>query len=257
MARKHLPKWIGAGYRVIVLQDRVRFDVHGAEVYHHGEYHGYAWAVNYLYRVVSGVSGAPVVVLIGDDMDPDPHKSPGEIRREFEERFPDTFGVMQPIGDPLSGVDRICGSPWVGRSFASRINGGVGPLWPGYYHFFADEELFDVTTMLGCLWQRRDLSHYHDHWSRRGERPPHLGAAQDNWDADKATHTERKSKGFPGHAPLFISPRNTGSSVADVVREFLKTVEGREPPDSSDSISIEAIWVRRFRNALKAVGGDR
>lgn len=239
MARKHLPKWVSAGYRVIVLQDRVRFDVPGCEIVHSDVYNGYAWAVNKLYREHPSVSGAEVVVLIGDDMEPDPFKSPGEIRKEFLANFPDTFGVMQPIGDDLSGVDRICGSPWVGRSFASRINGGRGPLWEEYFHFFADEELFDVSTRLSCLWQRKDLSHYHDHWTRSRTRPPHLSKAQENWDTDKSRHAKRKALGFPGSEPSWS--KVSRESFEDVAKDFLS--------DTADRSNL-TIWEARFRAAF-------
>jgi len=216
MAQAHLPKWVAMGYRVVMFQDpKCRFEVAGCEVYAAGSYVGYPAAINEMYGAVKGISAAPVVVLIGDDMDPDPFKSPAQIREEFLQKFPDTFGVMQPIGDTMDGTDRICGSPWVGRAFANRINKGRGPLWPEYFHFYADEELFNVTTKLGCLWQRRDLSHYHQHWTREGRhRPPHMTAAQDRWEIDKARHADRKSKGYPGHEPIswggdvVISPRN-------------------------------------------------
>ena len=214
-----------AGYRVIVLQDRVRFEIPGAEIYTVDVYEGYARSVNHLYRTVPGVADAPVVVFIGDDMEPDPSRSPGAIREEFLARFPDTFGVMQPIGDGLAGVDRICGSPWIGRSFATRINGGQGPFWPDYYHFFADEELHEVATRLGVLWQRRDLSHYHDHWTRRGERPPHLEEAQNRWSESKAIHDRRKAEGYPGHQPiLFASPAPDGGTVLDRIRKIAKGI---------------------------------
>lgn len=201
MAQAHLPKWVAMGYRVVMFQDKVRFEIPGCEVYPAGSYIGYPAAINEMYQAVKGIAAAPVVVLIGDDMDPDPFKSPAQIREEFLQKFPDTFGVMQPIGDTMDGTDRICGSPWVGRAYANRINQGRGPLWPEYFHFFADEEMFNVTMKLNCLWQRRDLSHYHNHWSRGGSRPPHMAKAQERWDTDKGRHDDRKAKGYPGHEP--------------------------------------------------------
>lgn len=241
MARRHLPKWVAHGYRVIVLQDRVRFDMPGCEVVHADDYHGYAWAVNKLYREHPGVSAAPVVVLIGDDMDPDPERSPGQLRDEFLAHFPDTFGVMQPIGDALPGVDRICGSPWVGRGFASRINGGTGVLREEYFHFFADEELHGVATRLGVLWQRRDVSHYHDHWTRRGERPTHLGKAQERWDEDKAKHDRRRDAGYPGHEPLRFGAA-AGETVVQVCDAFIA--------DGADRSNVDE-WVARFVSARR------
>ena len=94
-----------------------------------------------------------------------------------------TFGVMQPIGDlkawPASRIDRICGSPWLGREFCRRMYQGNGPFWPEYRHMFDDEELFEVSKRMGVLWQREDLTHRHEHWGRktlatRADIPPHF-----------------------------------------------------------------------------------
>ncbi len=125
-----------------------------------------------------------------------------------------TFGVMQPTGDRWGDdetgrrlwpdapamIDRICGSPWIGREFAQRINQGNGPFWPEYHHNWADEELQNVAIKLGVFWQRRDLTHFHDHARRQG------GAwreHQKGFDADyvrmKPLFDRRKAAGFPGH----------------------------------------------------------
>ena len=97
----------------------------------------------------------------------------GAFIRRFE-----TFGVMQATGDRWGEnepwaraqfpdapayIDRICGSPWIGREFARRMNQGKGPFWREYFHMFADEELQCVAQRLGVLWQRRDLTHHHEH----------------------------------------------------------------------------------------------
>jgi hypothetical protein len=133
-----------------------------------------------------------------------------------------TWGVMQPTGDrwgendaaswagkPKSAIiERICGSPWMGREFCRRINRGGGPLWQQYWHMFADEELHDVTEAMGILWQRRDLTHLHNHWARprllRSDMP--AWAAEINstteWDRSKKLFEIRKDGGFPGHEPI-------------------------------------------------------
>lgn len=125
-----------------------------------------------------------------------------------------TFGVMQPTGDRWldskgqCAIDRICGSPWIGREFAKRINQGRGPLWPEYHHMFADEELQNVALKYGVLWQRRDLIHEHKHWARpRGYREdmPQWAAAinsPEEWRASQTLFSERKAAGFPGSEPL-------------------------------------------------------
>jgi len=153
-----------------------------------------------------------------------------------------TFGVMQPTGDRWqegrcttcdglgkagryadnltrrpcpdcfgSGrsavIDRICGSPWLGREFCRRVNGGTGPLHEGYFHNFADEELQHVARKLGVLWQRRDLVQTHRHWSRkRGDwrdAPAWAQAINDpqvsDWKTSQALFNRRKGAGFPGH----------------------------------------------------------
>lgn len=130
-----------------------------------------------------------------------------------------TFGVMQPTGDRWGAdepyaqqmwpdapamIDRICGSPWLGRSFCERINQGEGPLWREYHHNWADEELQCVAKSLGILWQRRDLIHYHEHSRRK------IGGQwldfQQGFDADykrmEPVFRARKAAGFPGSEPL-------------------------------------------------------
>jgi hypothetical protein len=109
-------------------------------------------------------------------------------------------------------IDRICGSPWMGREFCRRMYQGSGPLYNGYYHNFADEELQNVARKLGVFWQRRDLCQEHRHWARpRGDvrDMPEWAAKindpkQSDWERSKALFQKRKAAGFPGHEPLEI-----------------------------------------------------
>lgn len=206
-AHKHLPNWVRRGYRVIIGQDRVRFDPPpGVEVVVLGSsYAGYARSVSLL------ISGAiprdvPVVVFGGDDMDPDPVLTAQEIARQYVERFPNLDGIMQPVGDPMDGTRRICGSPWVGREWLDNANNGAGPFHLGYPHFYADEELFDVSSVTGKLWQREDLTHYHDHWTRRGARNEIHDLLQPTWDSSKALYQQRRAARFPGAIPPRLLP---------------------------------------------------
>jgi hypothetical protein len=130
------------------------------------------------------------------------------------------FGVMQPTGDRWGEnepwarqqfpnapayIDRICGSPWMGRELCRRMYQGNGPLFEGYQHMYVDEELQCVAQSLGVLWQRRDLIHYHDHWGRtEGSAPEHLAEATSaaHWDRSRAIFNRRKAEGFPGHEPI-------------------------------------------------------
>lgn len=159
-----------------------------------------------------------------------------------------TFGVMQPTGDRWgdhqnththtahrdgSGrcnqcghpkdhnrhqhgayIDRVAGSPWMGREFCLRVNQGRGPLWPEYFHMGCDEELQAVATRLGVFWQRPDLIHLHKHWGR-GEggkmvdantMPDFLKRANslEEWQRYKALFAQREAAGFPGSEPLAL-----------------------------------------------------
>lgn len=157
-----------------------------------------------------------------------------------------TFGVMQPTGDRwgecpdahdfkarphqphvctcgrgrdcdqhLKGayIDRVAGSPWIGREFARRINQGKGPLWPEYFHMFEDQELMEVATKLGVFWQRRDIVQHHQHWGRPkpGQKygqaenmPAFLQKANSGemWKLSRELFESRKARGFPGSEPI-------------------------------------------------------
>ncbi len=147
-----------------------------------------------------------VCVLVGDDMEPDPVRSAGEIGKEFLERFPDGFGVMQPAGDRQGDIiggrwnsQRICGSPWVGRAWVTFAYGGKGPVNGDYAAFFADEELKLVAEAGGVLWQRDDLTQKHLHWSwGHLPRQDYHARNQRYWDADRALFETRKAKRFLG-----------------------------------------------------------
>lgn len=188
------------------------------------------------------------VVCAGDDTEPDASKSADELGRQFTEHFQGTFGVVQFTGDRWgdhqnththtahrdgSGrcnqcghmkdhyrhsvgayIDRVAGSPWMGREFCLRANQGRGPLWPEYFHMGCDEELQAVATRLGVFWQRPDLIHLHKHWGR-GEggkmvdantMPGFLKRANslEEWQKYKALFAQREAAGFPGSEPLAL-----------------------------------------------------
>lgn len=118
-----------------------------------------------------------------------------------------TFGVCQPTGDPWSDsqgriIERIAGSPWIGREFARRMYHGAGPLYPGFYHNFADEHLQLVAQKLGCFWQRPELIHEHKHWARpradRADQPAWAGHLYDgvDWKHGQALFQRLKAGGF-------------------------------------------------------------
>jgi hypothetical protein len=123
-------------------------------------------------------------------------------------KVPETFGVMQPTGDRWSDhlgviIERICGSPFLGREFCRRINQGEGPFWREYRHNWADEELQLVAQKLGVLWQRPDLIHLHRHSLRHpgGQWAPHQQGFSRDYREFQPLFNARKAAGFPGSQP--------------------------------------------------------
>lgn len=251
-ARPCFEAWSKMGYRIAMARQRADGIVdgdytHDPLVMEVSGYRGWARSVNLLVGIVMARHPeAEWFVTGGDDYFPDPTKRAEEIAQECSAYFarlhagPEaaagvdlsdkrlaaacdgllrrTFGVMQPTGDRwgerngIATIDRIAGSPWMGREFCRRMYHGSGPMYNGYYHNFADEELQCVAEKLGVFWQRRDLTQEHRHWARpRGDwrDAPDWAHKINNpqfsdWDKSKALFAARKAAGFPGHEPLEI-----------------------------------------------------
>lgn len=231
-----IPLWRKMGYKVAVLRqgEPIECDMQILT----GEYKGWAPSVNILAKwVVNHDSSAEWVVTGGDDYEPDVSRPPTFIAEECKSYFrcvkrqwDVTFGVMQPVGDrwgdtPQSRtmygenrgayIDRIAGSPWFGREWVKRAYGGNGPMYEGYKHMYADEELKEVAEKLGVYWPRRDLIQLHQHWGRHGDGS--FGNIMDcpdfmlpwntpqHWHESKKIFDERKAAGWPGHEPLLTN----------------------------------------------------
>ena len=211
-ARDRLPAWRDMGYRVAVLQNREQGEIPADRVIWRDTYPGWAESVNILCREVVP-SDAPVVVTGGDDMLPDPDRAARELLDVFYAYFPESFGVMQPVGDPYMNAREYCGSPWLGREWIDRAYAGQGPLWGGYRHNWADHELHWVARSLDVLQQDDTITQQHEHFTRTGEATPHF------WKDEVASHDQadvelfiaRLWQGFPGHAPLHFSTQHTAS----------------------------------------------
>lgn len=204
--------WRERGYRLALWRDTGDEPV-TCDMLLTGPYPGYARAVNALCaEVIARNPDAQWLVTGGDDIHPDLGRFADEIGIECTAHFGGTFGVMQPTGDRWGEnqmgsayIDRICGSPFMGREWCQRMYGGRGPLFEGYAHMFVDEELQCVAERLGVLWQRRDLTHLHHHWMRESRQMPAFLAESNSprhWQDSQALFARRKAAGFPGHDPL-------------------------------------------------------
>jgi hypothetical protein len=214
-AQAVIDRWRARGYKAAIWRDTGDDEVQ-CDLLLTGEYPGYAASVNAL--VAEALKrGAEWCILAGDDIDPDPTHAPEDIARECREYFGGTFGVMQPTGDRWGAdrndknfcgsayADRVCGSAWCGAEFCRRMYGGAGPLWSGYPHMWVDEELQEVATRLGVLWQRRDLTQYHNHWGRTtGRMPEYLRQANADFSRTGLIFSQRKAADFPGHQPCAL-----------------------------------------------------
>ena len=233
-----IPLWRERGYKVACLRQGDLIDCE--LLIPTGEYKGWAPSVNILAKAVVEMDRhADWIVTGGDDYQPDMEKDPVWIANEcwchFHQTKPcndPTFGVMQPTGDRWGDspatrkqygenrgayLDRIAGSPWMGREWVKRAYGGKGPMHAGYRHMYADEELKEVAEKLGVYWARRDIVQLHKHWGRiAGEEFGDIKDCPDfllpvntpqHWHESQRLFVERKANGWPGHEPLDIAIR--------------------------------------------------
>ncbi len=227
LVNKHVKLWQSKGYKVALLRDDPRHEAHDANLVMSAlpdGYRGYAKSVNALIAfILERDPACEWFVTGGDDTDPDPAHTAEEIAIECCMRFrngkispPDLgsalFGVMQPTGDRYAqgSIDRIAGSPWIGREFARRVYKGNGPYWHEYTHFFLDNELKEVAEKYGVYWPRPDLIHLHRHFLRASDAldsgtaprpvPAHLREANSprHWARYKQLFDFRRAAGFPG-----------------------------------------------------------
>jgi hypothetical protein len=218
-----IPAWRRAGYRIAVLRQGEPLGPAIADIeIPTAEYLGWPKSINILSRsVFERDPDAQWIVSGGDDYLPDTEHIPECIGVECRTHFGGTFGVMQPTGDRWGEewpqkpewagkpavLDRIAGSPWLGREWCERAYGGRGPMPEEYHHVFADEQLQCVAERLGVFWQRRDLCQYHAHplrkpHARQEDWPEFLKPIQAMWSREQARFDADKAAGFPGSDPL-------------------------------------------------------
>jgi hypothetical protein len=218
--------WSAQGYGVALFRDAGSPDV-TCELLQVGKYEGYAKAVNGLVLTVLEMDQeCEWTIAAGDDVEPELNYTASHLAEQLTAHFGGTLGVCQFTADrwgdtPRSRaqfgenrgayIDRVCGSAWIGREFARRVNQGNGPLWPEYKHQFVDEELQEVATRLGVFWQRPDLIQLHRHWGRGPDEAPNMPGdrnkmpdflteanSTEHWAKYKKLFDTRKAAGFPG-----------------------------------------------------------
>lgn len=239
--RKVLPIWAERGYRTAVLQNFERGDIPADIVEWHDFYPGWPESVNILCRSIVPQS-CDLIVSGGDDMLPDPHHSAKELAAQFFGRFPDGFGVMQPHGDEFLSAKRYCGSPFIGRAWFQSMYSGRGPMYGGYHHNYADNELFWVAKGLNALWDRPDLSHFHDHFTRGGHAQPKYWESVKRQDlSDCLLYYARVHEHFPGHAAPTGPGKDRGYDRSMDKAEMLTLAEQRLLRVACDNPYVSAL----------------
>jgi len=155
-SREMIETWHAFGYKIALLVNPPFTSQHFPEagiVVVQTEWKGFPTAMNILCRVAPG----NIVVTVGDDIYPDPNNSAEKIGTEFLQRFPNTYGVMQPIGDKFGWTHKCAISPWIGRSFIEKSYSGNGPYREEYFHYFSDQELQEYAIKMNAFQQREDL----------------------------------------------------------------------------------------------------
>jgi hypothetical protein len=215
-------EWRAMGYKVALWRD-AGDDLVDCDYLQIGTYPGYAKAVNSLsIDVLRMDQKCDWVVTGGDDTSPDKAKQADVIARECSRHFGKcdildhgdaenvfgTYGVMQPTGDRwgenrngVAPIDRIAGSPWMGREWCIRAHHGLGPLHPDFFHMFVDEALRGAAVAQGVYWERRDIVQTHWHWSRerRGSGMPSFLRtvnSQPHWNEARAIFNRIQRGGY-------------------------------------------------------------
>jgi len=190
--------WHDLGYKVAVLVNppHEHKDLPEADrVIVQAKWTGFPTAANILCREALG----DIVVIVGDDVFPDPNHIAKKLGKRYAKRFPDYEGVIQPIGDVFGWTHKCAVSPWIGRTFIQMAYTNRGPYRVEYFHYFSDQELQEYAEGLGLFEQWEDIIQFHNHWQRKDnpKRPEHLLEAGTKHATDKKTFNRRKKEGWP------------------------------------------------------------
>ena len=214
-------QWLKAGYIGLFWRDQA--DEFSEIVLREGEgrcavfispvYPGFGPSINAMSKeAFNRFTSLQFLIAAGDDTDPCA-QDPNVIAKECIEHFGGTYGIMQPTGDRWAqgSIDRIAGSPWIGKEWCERAHKGAGPFHPEALHMFSDQILKEAAERFGVYWMRRDLTQKHNHFSRVGDHvdyspvrvPPHLKWCNNpaHWQAMQALYERVKRGGYQQCTP--------------------------------------------------------
>lgn len=113
------------------------------------------------------------VLAACDETYPSSNHKADELVEKYFSIFPDGNGILSPKGDSY-GCQVCVQNPIIGEYWARQHK-----VFPeGYYHFYADTELYFKAKSLGKLVEDGTISFYHDHWLRRGKQSEHFNKSK-------------------------------------------------------------------------------
>jgi hypothetical protein len=215
--------WKAAGYKVAVATDLPSHAIKNLDAsvipMLIQRYEGYWKAMNALCHGLVRNFKADIVICASDGIHPHQGIHGHALGQIFAAKFPNGYGVMQPVGDRwepsvtatggqqawsqnrMHGTrpsDMRCESPWLGRKLIEEV-GEYGPFCAEYDQYFADHELHDVAQRRGVLFKNPMLAQYSEHWAA-GRRPVsnyQLKAFERSYEKDLSKFKARQYQDFP------------------------------------------------------------
>ena len=129
-----------------------------------------------------------IVVLASDDFE-----APDHWNAHLIEQFKDFDGALI-VEDGYKVDTNIIPLPVVSGAFLKKLNGII--YHPDYYHFFSDQEFFELVTEMKAVKNLRGtgaLKFSHKHWSFGGRKKDAFDLRNNiRWREDKATYERRQ-----------------------------------------------------------------
>lgn len=215
--------WKAAGYKVAIATDLPTHALKSVEASVPPllikRYEGYWKAMNALCHGLVRMFKADIVVCASDGIHPHQGIHGHALGQVFAAKFPNGYGVMQPVGDRWEATQTASGgtqawaqhrmhgtrpsdmrleSPWLGRKIIEDV-GDEGPFCPDYDQYFADHEMHDLALRRGVLFKNPMLAQYSEHWAA-GRKPIsgyQVKCFERSYEKDLALFKAREYSNFP------------------------------------------------------------
>jgi hypothetical protein len=187
--------WKAAGWKVAVLIDDDQPDVECDWLIREPKYSGTGASFN---KLLDAIGDWHIAACVNDDMFP--------TRCTVQQVLMTMSAVggnavLQPTKEYYEAMQWCAPCPIIDSTYAKKINCGCGPWWPGYRHFFCDQEFRDVAIRFGRYFECKDLGikHCHHTMGFPDTLPPEKRKVNRmRHKADEQLYRQRLVAGFPG-----------------------------------------------------------